>query len=892
VHGAVTTTDKQLVEVKSKLEELYLASDDNEETSTKKAKAKSLEQLEEQLEVELEGLKSSRALLDELLPKAQEDAVAKSAAKSQDNSTSVMFGNMNSGQQSRVIHGGVHGADPPTTIEEAVECRNFDVLRQLLRKEFETAAKGKYSWILELDELGYTRDEIAEIIFEQANDAPWIYFAPTTFHTAPPLIGVHLPGCVHQFLPSNPNSASQSSVLGSLPEIWRSIAKIVEELCGLAGIAPTTRDMEKWDGSVMFTERNSMATVTYSRISGKLDMEHREMISRLHNSLRRFCLAAGHAQAAKLCCDSFTVLFLPSKKDTDQTYPAEPSIEVCQIGFDLPLQMLSELIDLSTVNVISPTAISKIRQTASQILRPLFQGTTTLHYDSSVGAGLQLCSLAIQVVCVGFLSYAQAHAGPIKPFFLDTPLEKIRLLGSRVSTDDHPWVEASLENLTCMDEMIQSRVIAFSLKQPHIPHSPSSGTLRYNLETNAHDLLDTWGPGRFLIQPTNNALFAIQIGDGVIYASSINSRKFHWSKDMGFEPLSQISLDPLSKMVIGGPVIVNEHCRNDVKRCREKSSTSLEHLGTYRAFWESDERQIGVQAGNYVMLHAIAASHKLPGLTLKQYRLQQEDDLLISFLDELWGVQVSFCTHVARRVALREVVADLLSVFAASSIFSNHETRLWEELLKLGIIEAFQHNKIRDLLITLSSQLYQLTLRMVRRVLEGLRHTGLDRQRKNILIAWPHESDTSRCFSVACEKESSWVGVLADSEDSATFAYITTRCFETEKIKCNGPNPTWQGKMPFLETAVVPHARDPCLLETLLQDNATYFFQKLDHLFFVKVQKPDSTCVANLITSRSRLPPDIQRRLLVKFMEDRRRQARLREKIAEHDFAENVTICY
>jgi hypothetical protein len=449
-----------------------------------------------------------------------------------------------------------------------------------------------------------------------------------------------------------------------------------------------------------------------------------------------------------------------------------------------------------------------------------------------------------------------------------------------------------------MGEMIQSRVIAFSLKQPHVPHSPSSGTLQYNLETNAYDLLDTWGPGRFLIQPTNNALSTIQIGDGFIYASSVDSRKFHWSRDfhwsidMGFGPLAQISLDPLSKMVIGGPVIVNEHCRIDVKCCRKKSSTSLGPLGPYRAYWEFDERQFGVQAGNYATLHAIAASHKLPGLTLKQYRLQQDDESLIPFLDDLWGVQVSFCTHVARRVALREVVADLLSVFAASSIFSNHETHLWEELLKLGVIEAFQDNKICDLLITLSSELYRLTLTMVRRILECLRHTGLDRQGKNILIAWPHERDTSRCFSVACENRSSWVGVLADSEDSATFAYITTRCFETEKIKCSGLNPAWQGTMPFLETAVVPHARDPSLPENLLQHDRTYFFQKLDHLFFVKAQKPDPKCAAKLITSPSRIPPDIQRRMLLRIMEGRRRQARLREKRAEGDFAEDVAITY
>ncbi|KAF1935662.1 hypothetical protein EJ02DRAFT_484084 [Clathrospora elynae] len=80
IKGAVTTIYKQLVVLESKLEELNLSSDDDEEAGPKEVKAEALQQLEE----ERKALGASRMLLEELLLKAQEDAVAKAAAKSQD----------------------------------------------------------------------------------------------------------------------------------------------------------------------------------------------------------------------------------------------------------------------------------------------------------------------------------------------------------------------------------------------------------------------------------------------------------------------------------------------------------------------------------------------------------------------------------------------------------------------------------------------------------------------------------------------------------------------------------------------------------------------------------------------------------------------------------------
>ncbi|KAF1974571.1 hypothetical protein BU23DRAFT_504989 [Bimuria novae-zelandiae CBS 107.79] len=109
VKSAITATDKQLIILDNKLEELNLSSDDGVVAEPNEDKTKALQQYEE----ERKAIVASRRLLDELLSRAQEEAVAKAAAKGQASSTtvgSVTFGNQNSGLQTGVINGGVHGA--------------------------------------------------------------------------------------------------------------------------------------------------------------------------------------------------------------------------------------------------------------------------------------------------------------------------------------------------------------------------------------------------------------------------------------------------------------------------------------------------------------------------------------------------------------------------------------------------------------------------------------------------------------------------------------------------------------------------------------------------------------------------------------------------------------
>ena len=81
---------------------MNLSDDDEDAAGPAEDRAEALRQLEE----ERKALDASRKLLDELLSKSQEEAVAKAAGG---HSTTVTFGNQNSGFQAGTITGGVSG---------------------------------------------------------------------------------------------------------------------------------------------------------------------------------------------------------------------------------------------------------------------------------------------------------------------------------------------------------------------------------------------------------------------------------------------------------------------------------------------------------------------------------------------------------------------------------------------------------------------------------------------------------------------------------------------------------------------------------------------------------------------------------------------------------------
>jgi hypothetical protein len=777
---------------------------------------------------------------------------------------------------------------PPTTLQEALAYRNLKAVRKVLVERFDFVAKDEYSWLREWDEMGYSLDEIAEFLLEDANDAPWIYFDPDRVPSTEIQPGVHTPGCVHRGCFNNKPSVDRSLLQPrpSRPVTEKDIRRVVEELCGLAGIAPISRDLEKWTGNVRFEAQNSVAIVSYAIPTDEEDPDHHAIVPRITYALHSFCVAVGQVQAAGLCCDCFTILrHRPESHDLEKVKQAP--LELWRMDLELPVRLLEEFKSLLLLDNIVPSDALHSQTIAIQILKSLAQDPTINPQEKSVNYILHLCSLAVQFLCLGFLSYSQAHIGALQPFFLDSPQRKVLLMGNQWSKNCE-YITAELTDLTCVGKMTRGPVLAFSMIQTNRNSTPSENQLEHDLLTSAEDLLDTWGPGNFIMRKDSEENpCAINIGGGIVCTADNTGNVFHWSRRGGFDGPFPVPFDPCTKIVIGALVTVNEDCSIDETKCWQNSCAALENLGTYGTHWEPNERQSGVQFGpQYVLGQLNQTWCKIRGKTLKQFQLEQEDDLLIPFLENAWGLQVSFCTSVARRIPLRELVADVLPIFANTLLITPN---LWDDLItNHSIIDAFHRNDLRNWLTKLAPELRECVLKLVRRILEILQHTGVDAEGKHLTIAWPQEGHIQRCFKIPCERQSFWARLLADSEDCATFAYVSAKCLESEKVKCSGPPQVWQNVSTLLETAVIRHQSIPSTQPWMLEHKKLYFFRKLDSFFLVKVHRPDEMGSARLVASQSTMQRKLQQRFIMR--EEWKGQCRLRERQAVHESAEQVLV--
>ena len=180
---------------------------------------------------------------------------------------------------------------------------------------------------------------------------------------------------------------------------------------------------------------------------------------------------------------------------------------MCRVDLDLALRLLVELEPLQMLDEIKPSELISIRDTSVEILAILRQSNEQVLSDVArnlygvqfqVAEVLHLCSLAVQFLCLGFLSYTQAHSGAICPFFLDSPQKCIELHGNQDVMENHVQIRVELMDLSCMGDMLKSSVLAFSIQDAQ-RMTPSPKSYKFDLLASPEDLMDTWGPGRFVI---------------------------------------------------------------------------------------------------------------------------------------------------------------------------------------------------------------------------------------------------------------------------------------------------------------------------------------------------------------------------------------------------------
>ncbi|KAI9146775.1 Ankyrin repeat domain-containing protein [Paramyrothecium foliicola] len=623
-------------------------------------------------------------------------------------------------------------------------------------------------WISELKEIGYSHNEITQLLDEMAKDSPWIYFEPVNISFGDMKSDHHIPGCVHE-LDSSSRQYNFNPYLAIQPDRDRKVTRLVEQLCGIGGIIPTSRDTTQWNGTAEFNEENSAVSIRYLSASDT-SSSIPSLISRLLRVAENFSTAVHKVQDLELCCDSFTVLAVqPTSLNS-----LFPETRMHRIGFSSARALLNSLKFLSIHNegdLLWVQELEMLRATSQSIISiiDLIDSPNPLKANNWEDI-FHMASLTLQFLTLGFLAYIQAHDGMLQPFFLDTPLQSIQLLGTRAIPAAGSSLTLRLIQLICFSGVSQGPVLVFDAPDSTLV---TSSLQKYDIRVSPIDLLDTWGPGELVSQSESKDLpFAIRIGGGYISPPSDGNdgEKYHWDQCIRF-PQKPHHLNLTQEILIGDMVQQNLRCIADEQRNWNASSRQFEELGTYDSYFELAEQQFGLQGGidNLAMTaHQVWAKRR--GKIIKETNLSQTDILLIPFLDSYWGVRVSFCTGVAQRVSLRHLVSELLPAFAP--ILRNPLTRgFWADLdTTHGIIDRLRNtdppgSSLSDWFTTLPENLYQFALFMIRQILECLKQTGISSDGRHFSVAWPYNGIINRCFQMPLGSQNKWTPILADSKD-------------------------------------------------------------------------------------------------------------------------------
>lgn len=729
-----------------------------------------------------------------------------------------------------------------------------------------------YIWVRGLTEVGYSYQEIVDVLLGGSVNPPCIPFEPTNF----PLLEVqpdrHITGCCHSVLLSESCPIPNSNIVTERDPITldhKEVIYWIEEACGLAGIKPSTPGETDWAGCIKFSDNASIISVSYA-----LPTEKNNLIDigtfwpRISRVLEGLYHAAALLQANDLCCNSFTVLKSGFKGHESSSLPLG---EVVSVSFQLVLNLLKELQDV--MNPASAySGLERLLSASKATLGLIWPGIPEVSGDSSFQWCLHLCALAVQFLCLGFRSHCQAHIGSVQPFFFDFSAPKVRLTGLQTE-EDFPFLVAELVNLTCLGNMTRGQVLLFRASEV----SPDKQTLETQIQLpgqnhdilgRAEDILDTWGPGNLIFRESGSgAPVAIKIGDGFVFARE--SGKCHWSQTLpDIKALTSIDIE--LPLLIGSVVAINSACKHIEVESRLTAANLLEELGTTRSSWKKSQRQLAIQGGQYVVGQATETWNKQTGISVKDQGLAYPPQILIQYMDSYWGVQVSYCTGVSKRVRLRKLVADFLPHFTPRSPFdsSDLQAKLKDETLRPKDLQVWLSGLSPDLRLEI--------LTIICDILDTLRHTGLDSTDTYICVAWPFEGNVTQCFKIPLEQDSSWARFLADSHDCATFAYITMECFETTEFRCsNIPKPCLDIRL--LETSVSRSRKENVFTESCLQHEEVCYFSKQDTMFWVKVLKKHADQPASLVDLMAiqSLPHSIRQRL--HLTERRKQRSRLRE---------------
>lgn len=768
-------------------------------------------------------------------------------------------------------------------LKRATSALDYARVHNMLEHSFETISVGEYSWLAELRLLGYSTSEITDELLAKSRDSPWIYsefMVPNVgmFHQ-----GLHMKGCVHGdkadshevILVHQNRLVDGDTTHRDLNGTEFSVRDSIEYLCGLSGVRPAENGNRELEfGQVFFENDNTLAIICLSK------SESSEVSVPVLQNLSK---SVAILQQAGGCCDSFTFL--------------------ARSGSWVELQK----VDLRLIATLAESLSSSEWHTPSLNLHALvgdLMGSLKMGFAFyEDGNGQLLYCLLTQLLSLSFLSYSQGHCGAIRPFYLDTPLQQILLLGNGEWSENFqgPCILGSLVELTCFGDMLQQPVFAFSYierfdKALLVGSSPE---LKFDVMASPEDLLDTWGPGGFLAsRDDRESLYAISIGGGFITPTSNTDEGrvpvLHWSRGLNHDMAFSSFFSRTAKILIGAMISANDKCDAKPQSQLRMAVSLLEELGTFPSYWEVSERQLGLglQANAVSLLQFNQTWIKRTGLT-KKSKILAQNSLYLADLEGPFGVQVSVCTGIARRVRLRDLLADVLPAYVGALVTKPLH---WKTLVEdFDVLGALRDGDMNAWLGKLDHHLQTAFESLAVAVLFLLQNTGVDRKGQNFVIGCIQPDLPFQCFKVSCRGENYWTRMVADSEDIAAFAYMTAQCLETASVKCRGLGASWANSTALFWTAVSCYHEDVAESQVSvpqpapqwsLKHSEAYLIGRLESPLLVLVDRPVEDEEPRLLVSVSTIRPEFLRR----FYRKARRPRRLRERRTFDQVAESVVV--
>jgi len=397
---------------------------------------------------------------------------------------------------------------------------------------------------------------------------------------------------------------------------------------------------------------------------------------------------------------------------------------------------------------------------------------------------------AVHALDMAVLSYAGAHT----QFPGGDKVSSVTLPGPFL---EKQYFRFRRRSFSCLGEFLGGQE-AWVLEM-HLPGTPQVDLPHLYLSTDAVTFGDIWGPmWKSCVLGDEERIIRYNVGNGVVLPWNVPSpasrgaikvRKdevfCHWMSDKDSREASSLanssSLHENDIILIGASFKLhsNGECRSSTNdhRQRLRDSGSLSEPGTVRNGRIMSAEIVQLQVGSPYATVGVQREYKMRGRSWKQSLIEdwkhRPATRNIKFLEFKLGLEVSTCTHNARR-------RRLITLFGTGTMLNylrNGSLRWTSTECQERFYSALQspdHTEFRKLYESQPGWRTDLG-NAIESCLDALADTG--KSGKDLELFWAPDSEPGHKVTLR-SSELSWIGFLEDTETSGTLAVLEDKCLE------------------------------------------------------------------------------------------------------------------